>query len=115
MGQDSFDIDYNGSLIGEDMEIMGNFKSERDVYLKGKIVGDVRCDSRLIVNAGAVINGDVHCRELFLDGLITGDVWADHRVELKPGAVIKGYVTTSLLHIHPDATIEKGLKLSNLG
>lgn len=111
MEQDSFNIESAGSLILSGSEISGNIRSERDICLKGTIVGNVQCKAQLIVNNKAVIDGDVCCDRLFIDGLITGNVEVSGRTVMGRNAIIKGGLVTSGLTIHPDAVIEKGLKL----
>lgn len=111
MDQDSFDIEYEGSLILKNLEIRGNIKSDKDICLKGIIEGDVHCKACVIINNNALIDGDVYCDRLFIDGKITGNVHVIHRAVLGRHAVIGGHLITESLTIHPEATIGKGLKL----
>lgn len=111
MDQDSFDIEYEGSLILKNLEIRGNIKSDKDICLKGFIEGDVHCKACVIVNNDALIDGDVHCERLYIDGKIAGNVHVTHRTVLGQHAVISGHLITESLTIHPEAVVVKGLKL----
>lgn len=64
-----------------------------------------------MIDRDGFVEGNVVCRELVLDGLITGDVQADERTCLTANAVVKGFLQTSCLLIHPEAVVEKGLRL----
>ena len=111
MDQDSFEIDYEGSLILRDAEIRGDIKSDKGIYLKGTVRGRVDSDSRVIVNNKAVIDGDVECQELFLDGVITGNVCVSARTVIGGHGVIKGVLVTDTLEVVPGSVIEGGLRL----
>ena len=111
MDQDSFTPSGRGSVFLTDTVVSATIRSDKDIYLKGRIIGDVHCKADLYVDKGAVIKGDVSCEMLFLDGMILGDVRVARRTHLKEHAVITGCLQTSSLLIHPDAKVEKGLKL----
>lgn len=113
MSLNSFDIEYKGSLILENSVIAGNVKSDKDIYLKGMVMGNVHCTANLIINRDAVIDGDVYCENLYTDGSIIGNVHVNHRSQMAANAVIKGYLITSCLSLHSEAIIEKGLKLKD--
>lgn len=111
MDLDSLGIDYEGSLILEDMEIRGDVKSDKGLYLKGMIRGGLHGSLRLIVEHEAVIDGDVDCDELFVDGTITGNVRVSAKTVMGVHAVIKGGLITESLEITPGALVVGGLKL----
>ena len=111
MGQDCFDIDYDGSLFLKNTVIDGSIKSEKDVCLEGIIRGDVHSARRVIVNKQAIIDGDVECDELFLKGEITGNVCVTRKTIMEEEAVIDGGLITESLQICPGAKIAQGLRL----
>lgn len=111
MGQDCFDIAYEGSLVLSNTVIDGNIKSEKDICLEGTVRGNVHSDGCVIVAKDAVIDGDVDCRELFLKGEITGNVCVTRKVVMGEEAVIDGHLVAESLQIFPGAKIAHGLKL----
>lgn len=113
MSLDQSEIGVGGSVLQEGAEVRGNVRTERDMFLKGIIWGDVSCEGRLVIDRDGVIEGNVVCRELVLDGLITGNAQSDEKTRLTANAVIKGFLQTPCLLIHPEAVIEKGLRLKD--
>ena len=111
MSLDQSEISAGGSVLQEEAEIRGNIRTGKDMFLKGIIRGDVECEGKLVIDRDGFVEGNVVCRELVLDGLITGDVQADERTCLTANAVVKGFLQTSCLLIHPEAVVEKGLRL----
>lgn len=114
MGQDCFDIDYEGTLLLKSTVIDGNLKSEKDICLKGIIRGNVHSAGRVIIGKDALIDGDVDCRELFLKGEITGNVCVACKTVMGEEAVIDGALVTESLQIFPGAKIANGLRLRKL-
>ncbi|MDR1757193.1 MAG: polymer-forming cytoskeletal protein [Culturomica sp.] len=111
MDQDSFTLPGKGSFLGEEVVVNGTLRSDDDLYLKGRVIGDVHCQASLYMNKDAVVSGNVFCGSLFSDGLITGNVRVAQRSHLKEHAVILGSLHTCSLLIHPGAKVERGLKL----
>lgn len=111
MGQDIFDIAYEGSLVLKTTVIDGNIKSEKDVCLEGIVRGNVHSAGKVIVDKDAVIDGDVDCAELFLKGEITGNVCVACKTVMGEEAVIDGGLITESLQIFPGAKITNGLRL----
>lgn len=112
MEQDSFDIDYEGTLLLEDSEVFGDIRSDKNVCLKGIVRGDIDCRTRLTIDMGAVVDGNVVCKELVTDGLITGNVSVARSVLMGAHAEIRGGLITGCLKINPAAKIKGGLRLS---
>lgn len=113
MSLEQSEICAGGSVLQEGAEIRGNVRTGKDMFLKGIVRGDVACEGRLVIDGDGLVEGNVVCRELVLDGLITGDARADEKTRLTANAVIKGFLQTSCLLIHPEAIIEKGLRLKD--
>lgn len=105
------EIQATGSFLTGEVFIRGSVESKRNMTLKGKIVGNVRCDNRLTIDDGAIIEGDVVCKDLELRGFIMGNANVSSETRLHQSAVIKGSLLTSQLVIHPEAKVEKGLNI----
>lgn len=113
MSLDQLEKSSGGSVLQKGAEIRGNIRTESNIFLKGIILGDVDCKGKLVVDRDGVIEGNICCGELVSDGLIIGDVEVKGKVCLSDKAVIKGFLTTSCILLHPDAVIEKGLRLKD--
>lgn len=113
MSVEPSEISAGGSVLQEGAEIRGDVRTGKDMFLKGIIRGDVVCEGRMVIDRHGLVEGNVVCRELVMDGAITGDVQADDKTSLRANAVIKGFLQTSCLLIHPEAVVEKGLRLKD--
>lgn len=111
MEQDGIDITYKGSLILKESVITGNVRSEKDICLLGGIQGNVCSEGLVIVDKGAVVDGNVECGKLFILGIITGNVCVAGKTIMGTNAEIKGELVTACLEITPGARIGKALKL----
>lgn len=113
MSLDNLETVTEGSVLQKGAEIRGNIRTEKSIFLKGMIVGDVECKGKLVIGTGGMIEGNISCRELVSDGVIAGDVSVEGKASLMQNAVIKGYLITSCILLHPVAVIEKGLRLKD--
>lgn len=107
------EINTEGSVLQEGAEIRGNIQTEKDMSLKGIVWGDVSCKGKLEIAQSGVVNGNVVCLELAVDGVITGDVEVGEKASLTANAVIKGFLQVPCLLLHPDAAIDKGVRLKD--
>lgn len=113
MGQDNFDIKNDGSLFLINTEINADVKSAKSIYLQGVIIGNIHCESKVMVDKCAIVRGDIYCRELVMNGLVSGNVKASFRAELGDFAVIKGYLITPCVKICTNSVVENGLRLES--
>lgn len=111
MDSNDFTKEPDGTLILEHTAVNGSIHSERSIYLKGKVKGDIRCNSRLMICKGAVVEGEVFCKELCVDGLIRGNAEVEGMAYLSANAVMEGHLLASALLIHPEAEIGGGIRL----
>lgn len=97
------------TLIAEDAEIVGDMQFSGELYVYGRIHGNVvgRDDSaRLTLSATGVVEGEVRVANIVVDGKITGDVFARIKVELAEKAVVHGNLYYSLIEMQLGARID---------
>ena len=88
------------SIIGEDLTIAGNVKSEGKINLDGRVNGDIHCLA-LSLGENAELTGNAVADDVQVRGRLIGSVRA-RRVTLQFGS----HVEASLFHTH--LTIEQG-------
>lgn len=101
------------SRILKDTVVNGNIRSDHDLYIEGKVKGDIHCQAGLTLAPNAEIIGDVWCENLIIAGTIAGNAEVIHKASLEAEAVIKGYLITSSLSVYSSAVIEKGMRLQD--
>lgn len=92
------------SIIGVDVEIEGHLKTNNEVQLDGRVIGNISCGALVMGETGSV-DGDIRADEVTIRGQINGDLRA-RRVRLEASAVINGDV------YHESLTVEAGARLN---
>jgi cytoskeletal protein CcmA (bactofilin family) len=92
------------TVIGADVVLKGNLKSAGDVVIAGVFEGDVACDGRVTIVAGATLIGAVGAAEVVLGGKVQGNSVATKMLTLLSSAEVRGDVTTPQIVIEPGAT-----------
>ncbi len=92
------------TVIGADVVLKGNLKSAGDVVIAGVFEGDVACDGRVTIAAGATLVGAVGAAEVVLGGKVQGNSVATKALTLLSTAEVRGDVTTPQIVIEPGAT-----------
>lgn len=92
--------------IPKGMVIAGSVNTRINGQIAGTINGNVFATSKIVIQKGAVINGDVSAEGLQVYGNINGDVQCSGKTTIYNGAVIKGSIYTAEIHIEKDAVVE---------
>jgi cytoskeletal protein CcmA (bactofilin family) len=80
------------TIIGSTVTVNGEFKSEEDVSILGKVQGRIETTADLFVETGGVIESEVTTRNIDVRGVIIGNVVASDRFEIHPGGSVTGDV-----------------------
>ncbi|MDR2413746.1 MAG: polymer-forming cytoskeletal protein [Odoribacteraceae bacterium] len=101
------------TMILNDTEITGELiVTSGDLFLMGRINGNIRCSGHVEINEGARVSGNISCNALFLDGTVEGKVQTAMLVLREQGAV-KGEIETTKLRIRGERAGER-LNVSTL-
>jgi cytoskeletal protein CcmA (bactofilin family) len=92
------------TVIGADVVLKGNLKSAGDVTIAGTFEGDVACEGRVTIAAGATLVGNVGAAEVILGGRVQGNSVATKALTLLSSADVRGDLTTPQIVIEPGAT-----------
>lgn len=106
-------MEESGSCLLADVDLKGDFKSDKNLYLGGVVRGDVCSARRVTIETGALVEGNVDCDELYVNGKITGNVCVASKTVMGKEAVIKGGLVTACLEVTPGAVLECGLRFKN--
>jgi len=80
------------TVIGSTVTINGEFKSEEDVSILGKVQGRIETSADLFVEDGGTIESEVTTRNIDVRGTIIGNISASDRFEIHPGGSVTGDV-----------------------
>jgi cytoskeletal protein CcmA (bactofilin family) len=101
------------SILSGGVKIEGNFYSEGNVRIDGKIKGNVVITGSLTLGEHCVIEGEVSARNITLSGRVEGKVFANERVKLEPKSVLKGDLITKYLIVEEGAVFEGRSMMKN--
>lgn len=92
------------SIIGTNCSLAGDISSDGEVHVDGNVVGDVRCTTLVIGEAGGV-TGEITAETVRVLGAVTGQITAQ-AVELAKTARITGDITHETLAVEAGAYVE---------
>ena len=99
------------SIIASDMAVIGDLETEGVVRIEGRVKGNVKVGSQILVTQGATIEGDLHTQEAVIAGTVTGVIHASDRVELQATAIVAGDIHTGRIAIVEGAKVAGEVKI----
>ena len=95
------------SVIGSEMEIVGDIKCNGIMRVVGKLEGTINC-SELVVEENATINGMISASSVSIDGDVTGIIKTE-AIEISSTASFSGEVFYARIAIDSGANLEAKL------
>ena len=95
------------SVIGSEMEIVGDIKCNGIMRVVGKLEGTINC-SDLVVEENATINGMISASSVSIDGDVTGIIKTE-AIEISSNASFSGEVFYARIAIDSGANLEAKL------
>ena len=93
--------------VNSDPELTGEICFKDMLRVNGHIAGKVTSPKgTLIVDASALVDGDIDVGVVVISGTVNGDVIGHERVELGPASVINGNISTRTLTMKPGAVFQ---------
>jgi cytoskeletal protein CcmA (bactofilin family) len=104
------------ALIGPELSIIGEVRTEQDLHIAGRVEGPVYCsDAAVCVLATGEVRGAVHAREVILYGRIDGDVVAKTRLNVRQDARLTGNVSCAAIMIEETAYFKGSIDIVRQG
>lgn len=100
------------NVIAAGCRVIGNITLAGSLRLGGEVVGDVRCEGALVVEATGKIKGRISATEILLAGALIGEVAAARRIEVSPGARVEGSIFAPSMRVEGNAVIEGDLLIA---
>jgi cytoskeletal protein CcmA (bactofilin family) len=94
------------SVLDAQMSVDGDVDTEGALRIDGRVRGNVRSASTLVLAAGAAISGNVWAREVIVGGTVAGNVTATGRVELQQTGTVTGDIETTVIMIQEGGTVD---------
>jgi len=99
--------------IGSGTTIEGDIKTEGDIRIDGKIIGNILSKGRLVTGPTSSIVGDIVCTNGNLDGSVKGNIQVLEILKVTKTANIDGNITSKKLIVDEGAIIQAKITMSN--
>jgi len=101
--------------IGAGTTIEGEIKTEGDLRIDGKIIGNILSKGRLVTGPRSVITGDIVCVNGNIDGTVKGNIQVSETLKVTKTAIIDGNITSKKLVVDEGAVIQAKITMSSSG
>ncbi len=101
------------TIISSDLTVEGDIKSDGNLSVDGRLIGNLNCKS-VTINSGGSIEGNIEADQLTNLGGITGDIHAKG-VELKEGSKTKSNLKSDNLQVSAGAVLKGKVHISGSG
>jgi cytoskeletal protein CcmA (bactofilin family) len=97
------------------MKIVGEVRSDEELFLDGDLDGKLFLRNRLTVGPNGKVNANIKAQEIIVFGTIKGNVESESRVSIRTGASIVGDIKTAGIVIEDGAYFKGGIDISRNG
>ncbi len=97
------------TLIAAHTEVVGDIKFTDQLYISGKVNGNVLADNAsatVVVSEEGCVSGEVRVPNVVINGLIEGNVFASNKVELAANAKVRGNLHYQLIEMQLGAMVD---------
>jgi cytoskeletal protein CcmA (bactofilin family) len=85
------------SVIAANHRVVGTISAAEDLLVQGRVEGRILSDATLVIDASAIVEGEIHARHVIVRGVVVGDVSGVDQIEVAPTGQILGDLKTRRL------------------
>jgi cytoskeletal protein CcmA (bactofilin family) len=89
--------------IVEGTHIQGDIKSDSNIRIDGKVIGNIQTSGRLVIGVSGHIEGEIQCQNADIEGMFQGRITVQEQLSLKSTARLTGDIVANKLAIEPGA------------
>ncbi len=97
--------------IGKGTTIEGNIETFSNIRIEGKVIGNVKTKSKLVLGPSSVVQGNILAQNAEVNGELKGNIEITDILILKSTAVIHGDILTNKLIVESGAAFNGGCKM----
>ncbi|MEQ9423378.1 MAG: polymer-forming cytoskeletal protein [Cyclobacteriaceae bacterium] len=99
------------NIIGKGTTLNGDLETFGNIRIEGKMIGNLKTKSKLIVGHSSEIDGNVMAQNADVEGTVSGNIEVSEILCLKSTAVINGDISTNKLVVESGAVFNGGCKM----
>ncbi len=93
------------NVLSSDVEIKGTIVFKTDLFLDGKLEGEITSPAMLHLGENAQVDGEIKTGSVIIRGIVNGNVTVEDRCELRGEAQLVGDLKAARLVMEQDATL----------
>ena len=105
------EISNSSNTISKDTSIEGNVQTSGNLRVEGKILGNIRAKSKVVLGTSAQVEGKIFAQNADIEGTVKGTVQVEGLLTLKSNANIKGDIHTGKLVMEAGAQFDGKCKM----
>jgi len=92
------------NTLSSDVEIKGSIKFDGDLFIDGKVDGEITSPGNLTLGEHAEVHGEIKTKSIVVAGNAQANITVEDRCELKAGSRLTGDLKSARLIIEDGAT-----------
>lgn len=86
------------TIVGVDVTLTGNMKSDGDIQINGKVKGKVDTKNDIFLGEQSIVDGSIKAKNVVITGTVIGNVQTSEDLEISPtGKVFGDLITKNLI------------------
>lgn len=94
------------NILASGTEFEGKVKTEGDIRIDGKFIGDLQCTAKVIIGPSGSYNGTIHCDNAVIEGAFQGKLNVKSLLEVKENGKLAGEIKTNKLIVQAGAIFD---------
>ena len=103
----------SSNTIGKGTVLAGNLETLGNLRVDGKIVGNVKSKSKVVLGPDSIVEGNVHAQNAEIEGVVDGYVEITDLLILKTTAKIKGDIVTNKMIVESGAQFNGSCRMGD--
>lgn len=85
--------------------VIGTISASEDLLVLGRVEGRIQSEATVVVEAAAIIEGDILAKAVIVRGVVVGTIEAVEAIEIAPTAQVAGDLRTRRLTLRPGGRV----------
>jgi cytoskeletal protein CcmA (bactofilin family) len=109
--QESTQASNSSNILSNDTIIEGDIKSNGNLRIEGKVVGNIITKAKLVLGPNSNVKGRITAQTVDIAGTLDGTVEVMNLLTLKPTAIVKGEIITHKLSFEEGSSFDGTCKM----